>query len=198
MNYFLKLKKRFREDYYYYYFFSKYENPIHYINMCEDRKHEDSNVAITGNNGFDFGISKREVIRRKGRPVSKKKSLVITNFSAILYPSSIRGYKTDMEFHFYNTKLFLIVYVFKNINTTESNQIINTIQKKYLQEETKDISCVKIVNADKNMLLVDNMFELRINYMSSDINMFNEISDFNQSVYKKSKTLENFKLVGLL
>jgi len=198
MSSFFKQKKMRREDYYYYNFFLKYENPDCYIRMQQGRKPKYSDIDIKGQNGFDFGTSTEDVIRTKGKPLSQKKSKVISDFSAMLYSSSINGYRIDMEYHFYNEKLFLIVDVFKNLNATENVKIIDTIQKKYLNEKIKDITDVKIIDADENILLIDNLFELRVNYMCLNTTISNEILDLNKAMFAKSKRIENCEFIGLL
>jgi len=114
-----------------------------------------------------LGKSSKNVIARHGKPdfVFTEKKL-----SIFVYKWKFNGLKTRCEVHLYNDQVFLVNYIYNQLDKSERDYIVQSITGKYLgqYQNMVDFGHSKISDRNNNSLMIDDfLMGLKISYLCS-------------------------------
>jgi len=115
----------------------------------------------------DFlGVNEKDMILKIGKP---KYVFNTKNIAIFIYKWRISGINIRCIIHFYNGVVFLVNYNYMPTNENDKNFIMKIFAEKYLNGNIPAITPYNLKIADKNnnIILIDDHFELKFNYLSS-------------------------------
>ncbi len=148
-------------------------------------------------NGIDFGVSKKEIKKKFGKPVFKWNNRRIVNHSLFVYKMYIGNYKTNVEFHFYNKVFFAGKYVFSNaLSEGDRKKIEKIIFEKYKVNKAELIQDkLMIVNKQLNSIIIQNEINYTLTYLTGDTflidNIHRQIKNINYRIEKIKKHIDS-------
>jgi len=114
--------------------------------------------------GFE-NITKKDIFRQYGKPKYYVKSKNILKTELLLYRIRIGGHKVRLELHLYNNHLFFYSYTFFGIGEGEKYQIVNIIEKKYLNENPFDYNNSVLIDGQQSIINIVDSVNFTINYI---------------------------------
>jgi len=133
--------------------------------------------------GFE-NITKKDIFRQYGKPKYYVKSKNILKTELLLYRIRIGGHKVKLELHLYNNlysfipihslvlelhlynnHLFFYSYTFFGIGEGEKYQIVNIIEKKYLNENPFDYNNSVLIDGQQSIINIVDSVNFTINYI---------------------------------
>jgi hypothetical protein len=114
-----------------------------------------------------LGADARNVIAKHGKPdfIFTEKEL-----SIYVYKWKFNGLKTRCEVHLHNNKAFLVNYIYNQLDISERDYVIKSINNKYLDQYTHELDLVnsKISDKNSNVLFIDEyLLGLKVTYLSN-------------------------------
>jgi hypothetical protein len=85
--------------------------------------------------------------------------------------TKLGGYKTHLMLHFFEERLFLFSYDFSELSSVDRDKIVGILKDKYLCPDS-DFRGKIIADERNNVICLDDMLGLRINYMALDSDFF--------------------------
>jgi hypothetical protein len=114
-----------------------------------------------------LGADNKNIVLKYGRPdfIFNDNQLKI-----FVYKRNLRKLKIRYEIHFYNNKVFLVHYIYKQLNSDDKNYIVKTTARKYLNQNINetDIFNSKIIDNHNDTVFISNFLcGLKITYLSN-------------------------------
>ncbi|MFI5161655.1 MAG: hypothetical protein ACHQHN_10285 [Sphingobacteriales bacterium] len=114
-----------------------------------------------------LGADAGHVIAMHGKPefVFSEKDL-----SIYVYKWKFNGLKTRCEVHLHKNKAFLVNYIYNQLDVSERDYILKSINQKYLDQYMHELDLVnsKISDKNSNVLFIDDyLLGLKITYLSN-------------------------------
>jgi len=146
---------------------SQYVNFTSYINIYTNTINLSSIHTDVDIQTAILGADSKHLIAQYGKP-----NFIFTdkNLSVFVYKWKFNGLKTRCEIHFYNSKAFLVNYIYNQMDNVEKNYVIKAITQKYLNQYTNDIDLghSKITDKNNNVLFInDFLMGFKVSYLSS-------------------------------
>lgn len=184
-----------RNSYYYsqreYYYiklidrFCTIQNYFDLIARLREKRHIPSlrRIAPIKNLEFD-STDTAQIIKEFGKPDFKfTNSYDYLKVKIFLYRQKIGRYRVRSIFHFYKDKLFLISYSFSTLPPGGKEEILETLQKKYLKQII-DPKEIYIEDNKQNIISIFEDIDLNINYLNPKCEFYTELLEYMTSKSK--------------
>lgn len=183
----MELFKRDRFNYYpNNYLYTKMALKSHYlsnnVHVHQDKKQFFSPIEFKLKNNLKFGISPLMLRFKLGKPFYSYERDSNYKYKILLYKSYIGKYKTKVEYHFFDKKLFFVTYTFSESDNFKT--ITSILKNKYKIGKNISIEDIKIIDKNKNIIYVDKTFDFTINYLTGDNQLIQAI---NEKIYEPNR-----------
>ncbi|MCD4793678.1 MAG: hypothetical protein K8R54_10615 [Bacteroidales bacterium] len=193
MKYLNKHIRKNQNDYYYYTYFLKYQSLEYYLSIFNMKDVLSIPYAFLNNSKL-LHLKKNNIIKRFGKPVFKERSEIDKSHFILFYNIKFSKYNILKSFHFLNNELFFINVTFQQLKDSDKTKIINTIKNIYDINSDK-FSSIKIIDSEKNILFIEDIFELSINYLLPNIGQLNnKCEEMNERALRIEKKEDQFLL----
>jgi hypothetical protein len=140
-----------------------------------------------------FGLDYKYFLKRLGRPNSVIKQTEPFERRILYYKFMMGGHKTKCELHFYKNKLFFYCYTFPYLVEEDKKRIINVLCEKYVNGPI-DMEKFKIVDQHNNIIFVNDIVDLTVNYIDSRSELFTSLNPSEPVTENKTeKRVRRFK-----
>jgi len=156
--------------YRYYHDFSlgKYTTLDYYHNLItevQSKLNIISQQTIKFNDSGFENVTKKDIFRQYGKPNYYVKSKYILKTELFYYRIRIGGHKVKLELHLHNNHLFFYSYTFPYLKEDEKYQIVNLIEKKYLNENPFDYNSSVLIDGQQSIVNIVDSVNFTINYI---------------------------------
>ena len=189
--------KRKQKDYNYYNYFLKYQDINYYMSIYNKTDVINVQEPFLKNNSAMLKLKKSNIVKQYGKPCFKKHSELDKSHFILFYNITFLKYRILKSFHFLNHKLILVNMTFQHISNEEKLKLINKIKEVY-DIDSEKFTSVKIVDCENNILFIEDLFELSVNYMSSNTETLKNKYEAIKKLESKTKKQENSFLTHLL
>jgi hypothetical protein len=156
----------FGKNTYYRAILNQYTNFCSYTNILNETANLNSIESNADIQPRMLGANTKSIVSKYGKPVFVFSENKITIY---VYKWKFNELKTRCEIHFYNGTVFLVNYIYNQLNSDEKNYIVKTITQKYIgQDEDTDIMNCKVTDRNNNIIRISDFFEgLKVTYLSN-------------------------------
>lgn len=173
-----RYKESYPCEYYYERLLEKSKDLSIYTGLLEHikrKKSKASNKSIGFSKNISFGdVSKKYILKRFGQPKYKFFNLSLLNVNVFFYRIMLGGHKVKFELHFYKDKLFHYSYTFSYLNKVSKKQIIEMLEKKYINGEHLDFKEDYIHDMNDSTISFSGNHDFTINYINNIYSIFFE------------------------
>lgn len=197
------LTKFFVKEYIYtrvnsYYFLSiirRYKDISIYLNLFSSSTASRkifSNKEIYYNDKLKFLSTIRSAKRIVPTKVLIRKTF--SDYTILLFKTTIGGYSTKLMMHFYKNSLFLYNYTFTNLSKKDKELIKRIIQEKYLVDKLNfDTTSQVIIDHDNTVISIKDTMYFTVNYISLKHPFFNFLKKTKMKIEKDEAKKEQQK-----
>ncbi len=183
-NVFLTKKLKLKEHslYYYYKFLTNnYNSDNSYCLLIADLKDLKPIKTTTkiqlSQNSLPFNSNIKQVISKYGKKYYKLKQKTESfETTILLYRMKIGGYKTKLELHFCENKLFYFNYTFSYVKPKHINDIMSILEEKYTNSKKINIHEDYIIDEDANVIRISHDTGLSVQYISTKNSLFLDLN----------------------
>ncbi len=132
-------------------------------------------------------ISIKDIIRKYGNSHYKIINKDLLGIKILFFKRKIGKYKTKLEFHFFNKKLFFYTYNFSDLNIEDKNEIKEIIKKKYLVKNFN-----YIIDKSNTIITLNDNVNFSISYLCNNKIILEKIIksiDFINGEHKNQKKI---------
>ncbi|RPH33756.1 MAG: hypothetical protein EHM93_03720 [Bacteroidales bacterium] len=169
LRFFFKRKGTyFPRNYYYERLFEKYTDATSYLSIVASVQSKQNIVSqrlISFNKNEFKNTTKQDVYKQYGKPNYQIKTNKVLKTELFFYRVFIGGHRVKLDLHFYNNSLFFYSYTFSYLREDEKYQIVNLIEKKYLDEKPFDYNNFVIIDGKQSIINIIDSMDFTINYI---------------------------------